>query len=112
MENRTLQYTNDFLDELKSLNGNASDYRLAKILEVKAATISNYRHGKSFFDDAVCERVADLLGIQPEYVLACIHAERAKSPSLRTAWTHIAAAFGTAATFVFAIAPHLQSVQF
>lgn len=103
MKKRTLMTTIELLDELKSLNDNASDYRIAQILNVNKSAVSKWRLKKSFFDDEVCEQVAELTGHHPEYVLACIHAERAKSDSLRLAWSHIAVRFATAACLVVAV---------
>lgn len=112
MKNGELMTTLELLDALKSLNGNASDYRVAQILKVKPNTVSSWRHGRSFFDDEVCFRVADQLGIQPEYVVACVHAERSKTPQARTVWTHIAAAFGTAAAVAMVAVLAVPLVQF
>jgi transcriptional regulator with XRE-family HTH domain len=103
MKKQTLRTTNDFLDAVKSLKKIESDYALAKFLDVKPNTVSTYRHGKSFLDDEVCFRVADALGMPAEYVTACIHAERAKTDRARTVWTHVAAAFGTAAVLLLAV---------
>lgn len=103
MKNRDLMTTIEMVDELKSLNGNASDYRIAQILGVKPQTVSSWRLRGSIFDDETALKVAAALGYQPEYVVACVHAERAKTPQARTVWTHIAAAFGTAAALVVAV---------
>lgn len=100
MKTRTLMSTIELLDLLKSLNSNASDYRIAQILNVNKSAVSKWRVGRSGFDDETAVRVAELSGLQPEYVLACVHAERAKTDQARTAWAHIAAAFGTAAALV------------
>lgn len=103
MKNQTLMTTIELLDELKSLNNNASDYRIAQILNVNKAAVSKWRNSKGFFEDEVCFRVAELLSMQPEYVVACVHAERSKTPQARMVWTHLAAAFGTAAVFVLVV---------
>lgn len=112
MKNQTLMTTLELLDELKSLNNNASDYRAAQIIGVKPQTVSKWRTQGSIPDDDTAVRVADALGVQPEYVLACVHAERCKTPQARSAWLHIAAAFGTAAAFVFIAIIIAPSIQF
>lgn len=92
MKNRTPTTTNGFLDAVKLLKNIESDYGLSKIMEVKPQAVSKWRHGGGFFDDAVCERVANLLNLPTGYVLACVHAERAKTDSLRLAWQQAALA--------------------
>lgn len=92
MKNGIPSTTNEFLDALKSLNNQASDYKLAQILEVKNPSAYKWRAGKSFFDDLTCEKVAKLLNLPLPYVLACVHAERAKTESLRLAWQQAALA--------------------
>ena len=82
--------TTEFLDKVKEKYSLSSDYKLAKFLSIGQQTISNYRHGKTFFDDAVAIHVAELLDLDPAYVLACVHAERAKRPQVKEAWQIIA----------------------
>lgn len=106
MKKAHFQTTNEFLDELKSLNNNCSDGQAGRILGVKSQAVSNWRAGRAFFDDEVCFRVAKELGLKPEYVVACIHAERAKNDQARTVWEHIAvsfAPFARAAVFVLVL---------
>jgi plasmid maintenance system antidote protein VapI len=103
MKKRTLMTTVEMLDALKSLNDNASDYRIAQILKVNKSAVSLWRKGTNTFSDETAIEVARLLKIKPEYVIACAHAERAKSDEARSVWTHFAAAFGTAAVFVLAV---------
>jgi transcriptional regulator with XRE-family HTH domain len=86
-----LNTTIGFLDALKALNGGASDYKIAKLLGVTHQTVSKWRIGKDFFGDSTAIRVANMLGIDPKYVVACAHAERAKEPEEKTIWQGIAA---------------------
>lgn len=94
MENTKIRKTVDFLDLLcehyKSLSEDgkmpASDYRVAKELGVTQPTTSKWRTGKGTFDDDTCLLVADTLGLHREYVLGCIHLERATSSNLRDYW--------------------------
>jgi transcriptional regulator with XRE-family HTH domain len=103
MKIQTFETTNDFLDAVKSLKNIESDYKLAKFLNVNKAAVSSWRHGKSFLDDSICFRVAAALDIQPEYVVSCIHAERAKTDFERSMWSRMAAAFGAAACAVLVV---------
>lgn len=100
MKSNALMAPDELLDEVKSLKNIPSDFKLADFLEVKNQTLYGYRSGKSLPDDEVCFRIAGATGRAPEYVIACIHAARAKTPHARTAWAHIAARFGTAACLV------------
>lgn len=105
-----IRRTTDFLDLLQehfkplSENGNtpATDYRVAKEMGWLSSGISNYRNGRSNFSDEVAVQVADVLGMEREYVLACIHFERAKSGTLRDTWRVIA--LGSTNALVLAVA--------
>ena len=91
--NTTIQ----FLDALKTRNGGASDYAIAKILGVTQHTVSNWRVGKDFLGDSTAIRVATLLEIDPAYVVACAHAERSKKDDERAVWQSIMQRLGGAA---------------
>jgi len=87
--NTTIQ----FLDALKARHCGASDYAISKILGVTQQTVSRYRVGKDFLGDSTAIRVAKLLEIDPAYVVACAHAERAKAEDEKAVWTGFAALF-------------------
>lgn len=53
-----------------------SYYRVAKELEVSDNTVRNWARGASM-DDENAIKIAVLLNLDVEYVLACLHAERA-----------------------------------
>ena len=84
--------TCEFLDAIKARYGLPSDYALAHFTGIGKAGISGYRKGKSRLDDANAIKVASLLELNPGYVLACIHAERAKSDDVRETWQRTAKA--------------------
>ena len=84
----------------------ASDYGLAKLLNVSTPTLSRYqKHGRTF-DDDVALRVAELLNLEPLKVLAAMQAERAKNAEVRKVWAAAAATLAalaiTASWFDFA----------
>ena len=81
-----MRTTIEFLDALKAKTGAASDYALAPKLGCTRAAISNYRNGRSYFDDETCLRAASILEIEPFIVLAAVHAERAKTEPEKAAW--------------------------
>lgn len=89
--------TIEFLDALKASNGGASDYAIAKILGVSHQTVSRYRIGKDFLGDSTAIRVANLLKIDPAYVIACAHAERSKKAEEKAVWLSIMERLGGAA---------------
>lgn len=93
MKTGELKTVNCFLNELKLLNNQASDYRLAQILGVKNQTVYKWRAGQTIFDDEMCLIVASMLNYKPGYVMACAHAERAKDEAIRQAWESVAASF-------------------
>ena len=105
---QSLPRSRDFLTALAKLLGEReglrepiSDYRMAKILGVSRAMMSEYRTNKQRLSSLMCLKVAELLGEDPQYVLACIQAERAQNAAVRKAWEKIA---GSAACAVLALA--------
>jgi len=85
-----MERTADFLDALKARHQLTSDYQLAKLLNVSSSRVANYRMDRSKLDDAIALKVAELLDLEAGYVLACVHAERAKEPRERKAWAELA----------------------
>jgi hypothetical protein len=88
-----MQTTNEFLDAVKAKLGIASDYKLTKALGLSANAVGHYRSGRSRLDDRVVVRVAELLEVDPAYVMACVYAERAGSEELRGVWADMAAKY-------------------
>lgn len=97
-----MERTIDFIERLRARNDGCSNYRIAKLLGVDQSAVIRYtKHGKSM-DDKYAIRMAELLGIDPAYVLACMAAERSHSVESTKQWERIAAHF--AACFVVAVA--------
>ena len=65
--------------ELKKDGGPDTIYRVAKVLQIARPTVDNWDAGKTVMDDNNTLKIAVFLNIDPEYTLACIHAERAKN---------------------------------
>lgn len=82
--------TVDFLDALKRVHALPSDYAAAQILGITRAQVSKYRNGRDFMGDEVALKVAELLALEPGYVAACAHAERAASEGARSMWESVA----------------------
>lgn len=87
--------TLEYIDAVKQRRGIASDYALAKELGIAKQTMSSYRKGKTHFDDAVCRRVAELLGIHPGLVMLDMQRERSQSPESHKVWQEVFEGFLT-----------------
>ena len=84
-----------YLDAVQAKLGLASDYALSKALGISKQAISNYRSGRTAFDDRIALIVADKLGVEQGKVLIDIHIERSKSPEVRAALTRFVENFST-----------------
>lgn len=83
--------TLDFIDAVKRHRQISSDYACAQALGLTRAQLSNYRQGKGALGDETAVKVADMLGMDAGYVMACMHAERASNPEIRVRWEGVAA---------------------
>lgn len=70
--------TLELLDRIEKANGNCTDYRAAQLLGVTRAAISQWRKRGVVMNDETAIKAADLLNMNPEYVVQCVHAERVK----------------------------------
>lgn len=86
MRNATIE----ILDDLKEAKGLESDYKLAKLLDVRQQTISNYRNERTRMTDAIACRAAHMLGRNPGAFLAQLAGERAKEPQVAKVWFEMA----------------------
>lgn len=86
----------EFLDAVKAKHCLVSDYALSKKLDVGQSCVTHYRKKRSFLDDDMAVKVAELLGLEVAYVLACVHAERAersKNATTMKVWLDIASRY-------------------
>jgi transcriptional regulator with XRE-family HTH domain len=90
--------TREYLDAIKLRLRIESDYALAKKLDIGQSTVSRWRTGEKTIGDDLAPRVAEILSIRPERVLADLQAERASNEALRDIWRKVAATFACAAT--------------
>ncbi|MBL8433666.1 MAG: hypothetical protein JNL99_01900 [Zoogloea sp.] len=79
--------TPEILDAIKRTQGVESDYAVAKLLGVTRSAVSKYRLGGSHLDDATAIKAAALAGLNPGFVIACAHRERAKTAEEKAVWT-------------------------
>lgn len=82
--------TVDFLDAVKARHNLPSDYAAAKFLGLTQAQVSRYRTRQDTFGDAMAVKVAGLLELPADYVLACIHSERTSDAELSKIWAGLA----------------------
>ena len=82
--------TLEFIDALKRQHSITSDYAAAQLLGLTRSQLSRYRNGKDYPSDDMAMKIADLMGLDPGYVVACIHAERAATEPTRQLWAGIA----------------------
>ena len=95
--------TNEYLDALKIKLGARSDYDLAKKLNYSQSRVSNYRTGRSHFDDDTCLEVAQLLDLPAIEVVLNVHAERSTNPLIKASFSDVLRRIGqTAAMLLFA----------
>lgn len=81
--------TNWYLDKLKKDLRLRTDYALAHKLGLAPTAISNYRAGRSQFDDYMAARVAEILRLNPLEVIATINYERDRRPEARMYWREL-----------------------
>lgn len=68
----------DYLDEYAALLECDTDTALAKALVVTKQAVSKYRRAESAPGLNGCWKIAEALGIRPEFVIAAAEAERAR----------------------------------
>lgn len=95
--------TAQLLDLVKAAHGLTSDYKLAQVLGVSKANISNYRNGHRHPETEVCLRIAELAKLDPDVVVCSVQAERSTTEISRSHWASIAARLATPATALGAI---------
>jgi len=86
--------TTEFLDAIKAKFSLRSEYALVKHLGVTQVTVIRWRTG-GCMNDAHAIKVADILGLQRAYVLACTRLEKAKDTESSGTWRQIADTFAT-----------------
>ncbi len=85
--------TVEYLDALQKSLNLPSDYAVAKALKISKQSMSNYRTGRTQFDDEISAKVANALGIHPGIVILDMHCERTKNEQTRSIWREISAGF-------------------
>lgn len=95
--------TVQLIEQLKDTHGLPSDYAVAKLLGISTQRISNYRNRSDTLGADLAIEVADQLGLDRGYVLACMAAERAKRTDEKRAWEALARRASHAAIFLLCL---------
>jgi hypothetical protein len=82
--------TVELLDAVKAALELPSDYALAHRLGVSRQRVSMWRTSREGLGDDIALKVAELLELDPGYVLACLAAERTQRPAVRQVWEKVA----------------------
>jgi|CXWL01.1.fsa_nt_gi predicted transcriptional regulator len=107
-----MKTTANFLDDLRAKLDLPSDGRLAAYLGIHRQYMSKYRTLGHTFDDTMSMKIADILGIEQTYVVACMHHQRAKQPAEKKLWERMAMQMtGIAATVLVALALPAQDAN-
>ncbi len=94
-----MKTTEEFLNALR-VRYSVSDRKAAGLLGLSQAAVSRWRTGHDFPSDQQCLKMAQLLDIDGGYVMACVHAERARLPDDKAAWQRLAERIGGMAACV------------
>lgn len=87
-----------YLGMIHALSERAGSERKASVLlGISPASFNAWMRGRAFPSDEQAQRLAELLKVDPVYVLALVHGARAKSKETRAAWQRVAEKFRDAA---------------
>lgn len=87
-----------------------SERRASALFGISQSSFNNWRRARALPNDDQARRLAELLQLDPAFVLAVIHGERAKTKETRATWRRVADAFGKAAALVaVAVAPAIMA---
>jgi len=100
MENLTISA---LLDRARDSNDLKSDYQLGKRLGFSMQKLGNWRHGRTMPDEKACEKLAEVAGLDPDYVVAQVEAMRASDEKTRAIWQRIAARLSGAISASFLV---------
>ena len=82
-----------YMDKLRPLTGTGTMYAVAKLMGVSNEAVQGYVRGTRKLDSYACLRVAELLNLPLEQVIADIEATREKDPERRKAWQNLSKKF-------------------
>lgn len=85
-----METMNDFIASIRKRQPGMNDSELARTIGVTRQAISQMKSGRSkHFSDETAYNIAEVLGIDPAYVLLCLAAERSKDARVKHTWQRI-----------------------
>lgn len=84
-----MTHTTEYLDACKVSLQVESDYALAKKLGISTGGIANYRSARSYPDDQVCAKIAEVLGVEPGVIVAGVQVDRHQADESAATWRWI-----------------------
>lgn len=76
-----------YLEQVRALTATRSDYAIAKLLGLSENAVSHYLHGRRIMDNYACLRVATLLQLPLQEVIAAAEYDRERNEAKRNVWT-------------------------
>jgi transcriptional regulator with XRE-family HTH domain len=95
--------TVDYLNQVRALTPTGSVYAAAALLGLPEGTVRNWHLGERFPDALACAKIAELLDLPLELVIADVELEREKNPERRAYWEALARKFAACAVMGLAI---------
>lgn len=85
-----METMNDFVALIRKRKPDMKDAELARTIGVTRQAISQMKSGRSkHFSDETAYNIAEVLGIDPAYVLLCLAAERSPDQRVKHTWQRI-----------------------
>ena len=80
----------ELLSAVRTAQGLPSNYALARAVGIPERSLQRWNTGSHTPDDATAARLAELAGLDPDSVVAAMHAQRAADDQERSRWERIA----------------------
>lgn len=78
--------TQQYFEQVREKLENATDYKIAKVLDISTQNVSEYVRGIREADTYGCTKIAMVLGIDPLEVIAEVEAKAARTAKKREFW--------------------------
>lgn len=81
-----MSQTQQLIEQVRQKLDDATDYRIAQVLDLPTQRLSDYVKGKRDADNYACAKIAEVLERDPLEVIAQVEAESARSETKRAYW--------------------------
>lgn len=78
------------LDRVREVHGLKSDYAISKTYGISSQKLANWRHERNLPDEKACQILAEAAHMDPDVLIAQVHAMRAQDDGARAIWERIA----------------------